>query len=188
MDSKTFVNFSKPQNYSLKVYIWLLIIVLNVIINLLEEPLAALGYRSWAFWLVNISFFLMEHEETKTRIIKICVGACTGCILAYFTILLYATVLAPIMGHIGLLIPIAVALALVVLAGPFFPAFFNSVTFMYFLCSTIVASEAVSNVWTNCAWAIAGSLIINCSVVAIVKKYTKAKMTKAAAASAAANK
>lgn len=185
MSIKTFFNFEKPANYSMKVYIWLYIILLNIIINLLEEPLAELSYRSWAFWLVNVSFFLMEHEEAKVRIVKICLGACTGCLLAYFTVSVYAHTLAPIMGHVGLLIPIIISLALVVLAGPFFPAFFNSVTFMYYLCSTIVSSEAITNVGTNCAWIVVSTLITNCMCYLIVKTYKKHMMKKAAAAAAA---
>lgn len=184
---KLLFNFEKPANYSLKVFIWLFIIAINVVINLLEEPLAGLNYRGWAFWLVNISFFLMEHESSYIkRIIKIALGACTGCLLAFGTIALYANVLAPVMGHVGLLIPIAISLAFVILAGPFFPALFNGVTFMYFVCSSIVAAEAATNVFSNCGWALAGSLIMNGGCFLIITAFTKHKMKKAMAAAAAA--
>ena len=129
-----FFNFKKPDHYDLKAYIWMFIVALNLIIMVLEEPLAELGYRGWAFWLVNISFFLMEEPNIKKKLLSICIGAIVGCLLAYGTITLYASVLMPVTGHLGLIIPVAISLALVILVGPFMPVFFNTVTFLYFVC------------------------------------------------------
>lgn len=175
-----FFNFKKPDHYDLKAYIWMFIVALNLIIMVLEEPLAELGYRGWAFWLVNISFFLMEEPNIKKKLLSICIGAIVGCLLAYGTITLYASVLMPVTGHLGLIIPVAISLALVILVGPFMPVFFNTGTFLYFVCSLIVSTDAVSNVGANICFAIAGTIIINCGCLLLISQYRKAKACKAA--------
>lgn len=175
-----FFKFRRPDHYDLKVYIWIFIVAMNLIIMLLEEPLAGLGYRGWAFWLVNISFFLMEEPNIKKKLLSICIGAIVGCLLAYGTIMLYAGVLMPATGHIGLIIPVGLSLALVILIGPFMPVFFNSITFLYFVCSLIVSADAVSNVGANICFAVAGSIILNGGCLLIITSYRKAKARKAA--------
>ncbi|MBR0161342.1 MAG: hypothetical protein IJQ02_08705 [Oscillospiraceae bacterium] len=172
-----FFNFKKPEHYGLKVFIWIFIVAMNLIVMILDEPLKEIGYRGWAFWLVNISFFLMEEPDLKKKIVSIVCGAVTGCILAYLTLKLYTGYLTGL-GHIGLIIPVGLSLALVILCGPFFPAFFNTVTFMYFLAALIVPADAVTNVWTNCMWAILGAIIVNGGCILIIKQYRKAQIKK----------
>lgn len=180
-----FFNFKKTEHYDLKVFIWLYIVCINLVLFLLEEPLAALGFKSWPFWLVNICFFLIEEKDLKKKLVHITFGAIFGCILACLTILSFVSIFAP-MGHVGLFVPVAITLALVILVGPFCPAFFNSVTFLYFVVSTIIAKEAVSRVVTNSVCAVVGTVVVNLGCVLIISLYTKSKIKKAKAAAAAA--
>lgn len=185
MNSKLFFNFSKPENYIVKVYIFIWIVLWNVLLHVFEEPLHHVGFASWAFWLANISFFLLEHESTPERIVKPLVGGVVGSILGYITILSHVAFFAPKFGPLGVLIPIVIWLVLIVLLGGFFPAFFNSVAFMYLVVSTIVPETAITNVAGNCVSVIAGSVIMNLGCVLIIHLYTQSLIKKAKAAAAA---
>ena len=49
---------------------------------------------------------------------------------------------------------------------------------MYFLAALIVPADAVTNVWTNCMWAILGTIIVNGGCILIIKQYRKAQIKK----------
>lgn len=179
MNRQFFFNTNKPAHLGMLVGIFVYIVLLNVITNVFAVPLEELGYTSWAFFLVNIAYFLLGEEVVSKKFTTVLVGSVTGCILAYLTMQVFLLIM-PSTGSHGVLIPIAASLFLVIIVGPFMPAFFNTVTFLYFLASLISPETAITNVVPNICFAVAGCIIANGGCQLIINLYTKHAMKKAA--------
>ena len=180
MNRKFFFNTDRPPHLAMLAFIFLYIVFLNLLTTVFSVQLEELGYRSWSFFLVNIAFFLMGEENFAKKFTSVLLGSVVGCLLAYLTMVVFMAIM-PSTGEIGIIIPIAASLFLVIIVGPFMPAFFNTVTFLYFLASLITPEDGVANLGANICFAIAGCVIANGGCQLIINLYTKHAMKKAAA-------
>lgn len=167
-----FVNFNYIPNYDLHVWLFLYIGFLNIIMLLLGERLEALGYRGWAFFFVNILFFVFPEQHLPSRMVKLAVGAATGCLLSYLSIILYVGPLSCLQIW-GLIIPIVCSVAAIILLGPFVPLCFNVSTFTYFTASLINAEDAILNLVPLVFWAVSGVVICNGGFCLVIWAYKR---------------
>lgn len=171
---KKYINSEKPDDYLFHVLIFAFVALINIVMLLLGERIEPLGYRSWAFYLTGVLFFLFHEADPLAKLIKLACGAGTGCLLAYGVIVLYVGPLAGL-GILGLIIPIVISLMLLFLLGPFVPLCFNTVAFAYFTVSFTNAEEAVTNLLPNIISAVLGVLILDGGYTLISRWYARYK-------------
>lgn len=173
-----FFNFRRSEDYGLHVWLFLYIGCLNILMLLLGEHLEGLGYRGWAFFFVNILFFVFPEPHLPSRMIKLAAGAATGCLMAYLTVILY---IGPLSGLEiwGLILPVVGSVAVILLLGPFIPLCFNVAAFAYFTAALIYAEDAVLNLVPSVLWAIAGVFICDGGTCLIVRAYKSHRQRRA---------
>lgn len=154
------------------VFIWILFC--NLMIQLLLTSLEAISFCNWAFFLINILFFLITDVDFKERFIRVLVGSLVGIFAA--GMLVYVSVTLVGMGVPDILctmIPLTVCLAVIIILHPFFPRIFNNCAFAYFLVSLIDAPMAFVNMSSYMLSAVAGHFIVNIGTIIVIIKVTK---------------
>ena len=111
------------------IFVW--VAAVNTLMILLGRTVAAVGYRSWSFFLCNILYFAMSEGEPRKKLVKLALGSAAGCAFAALTVLVSGW-LEPGMGEAAAIVPVVVTLALVILAEPLLPSVFNSAAFLYY--------------------------------------------------------
>lgn len=170
-----FFNFHKPEKFKMELCIFLFISLANIVMVSFAVPLSKIGYRTWAFFFVNISYFMLHEADMKRKFCKLAFGATFGCLLAFMTEWLSINVLHHMFGHYGIILPITFSLACVILVGPIMPMFFNAVTFLYFAASLIVGADAIGNVGPNILFALLGVLVLDGGCYLIIRHFEKKK-------------
>lgn len=139
------------------IFVW--VAAVNALMILLGRTVAAVGYRSWSFFLCNILYFAMSEGEPRKKLVKLALGSAAGCAFAALTVLASGW-LEPGMGEAAAIVPVVVTLALVILAEPLLPSVFNSAAFLYYTAALIVPQEAAANCGWNILWAELGVLVV----------------------------
>lgn len=163
---------SKPQ-IILQIAVCIWIIICNLCVNLLGLPERGIHFTNWAFFMINILYFLVGEPDMKKRFIEVLAGSIAGILLAGFTTLVLA-LLWEEQGMGGslsfvpsLMIPLSVALIILIVLHPVCPMVFNNCGFVYYLVAlTIMENEPwgdnpLSNIPAYAISAIAGHIIVN---------------------------
>ena len=150
------------------VLIWILIC--NIIIHINSSWLAALGFTNWAFFLVNILFFLLEEKNIKKKFVFVLAGSAVGIIVAgLFSkcfILLNNTGASE---FICFLIPLVLSLGMIIVLHPIWPEFFNGCGFAYFMVALIDPLSAWSCMPQYLFSMAAGHIVLNIVALIIIR-------------------
>lgn len=181
------------QQMILQVVVCIWIILCNLTVNLLDLPAKGIHYANWAFFMINILFFLVGEPDMKKRYIQVLVGSLMGILLAGFTTLILALLWSE-QGMGGtlsfvpsLMVPLASSLAILIILHPVCPTLFNNCGFVYYLVAlTIMENEVwggnpLSNIPAYAFSAIAGHIIVNGGSLLIIGALTKYFAQKATA-------
>jgi len=183
---------SKPQ-ILLQVAVCIWIIICNLIVNLLDLPARGIHYTNWAFFMINILYFLVGEADMKKRYIQVLAGSLVGILLAGLTTLVLALLwseqgMGGRMSFVpSLMIPLSVSLAILIILHPIFPTLFNNCGFVYYIVAlTIMENEPwggnpLSNIPAYGLSAIAGHIIVNGGSLLIIATLSKHFAKKAAA-------
>ena len=152
-------------------FLWIL--VCNVIVQLLHEPLASAGIPGWTIFLANVLFFIKGNPNQKEGLLENACGGIFGLLGAigliemniWFAKMGASTLLATI-------IAIAVFLFLTIAIHPMVPYVFNNIALCFF-CVALINEETqgalLQNPWSHFAGVILGNLIVNVGTILIVK-------------------
>lgn len=162
--------------------ICLWILACNLILNLLHLPDHGVHFVNWAFFLINILFFLDGETSVRRRYLSVMVGSLVGIVLAglvTWTLLhLWSEYGGPWPYLPALMLPLAVAISCMILLHPLFPVVCNNCGFAYFLVSlTIMSNEpwggdSFSNIPAYLISAVLGHLIVNGVCLLLIQKFS----------------
>ena len=156
------------------VFLWILLC--NLLVQLLLPSLSNLGFYNWAFFLINILFFLVTEGEYRERFISVILGSAIGIFAAgMMDFIMTKLILWGTPDLWSIMIPLAFCLAVIIILHPVLPRIFNNCGFAYFLVSLIDAEAAFDNMPEYMASALAGHLIVNTGTVAIIIMMLKKK-------------
>jgi hypothetical protein len=169
--------FSKkvPKNVMIiQFFVFLWIVLCNLLIQSFLHPLEEIGYINWSFFLANILFFIIEDPSYKDRFLKVLFGSLVGLLSAYFLAIIYTilekTGMNPI---VSIMIPLTIVLFLIINLHPIYPIVFYNIGFAYFTIALINAAAAYSKITDYILSAVAGNLIVNGIAVLIIIGLTK---------------
>lgn len=122
----------------------------------------------WLIFISNIMLFTLEGD-IKEKFLTVEIGGLVG-LLCTVAALLAITALTPIIGDFfGFMIPLAVVLALLILAHPYAPKVFNNVGFAYLTCACIDTTAFASHIGLFIGTFVVGSLVFNGVCVLLMK-------------------
>ena len=138
----------KPSKVQLKIQfgVFLWIAFLNVLVQIFQEQLTAMHFYSWAFFMVNIMFFLIIDANIKERYLQVLFGSIFGILLS--ALMVISVVCLEKIGLpyiISVSIPVVICLALLIMCKPIMPIFFNNYGFAYFMLALITPKQVVAN-------------------------------------------
>lgn len=154
------------------VFLWILLC--NLIVQVFLTEIESIGFCNWAFFLINILFFLMTDVDYKERFVRVLAGSLFGLLAA--GMLIYTAGLlgsAGMSSLISLMIPLAVCLAVIIILHPVYPRVFNNCAFAYFLVSLIDAEAAFTEMTSYMCSAAAGHFIVNIGTVLVIMMMTR---------------
>lgn len=123
---------------------------------------------SWLVFLSNIMLFTMEGD-IKERFISVELGGLVGMVLTVCAMLAIAA-LTPIVGDLlGLLLPLAVVLVILIILHPYAPKVLNNVGFAYLTVACVDTEAFVSNLPLFFFVYIVGSLVFNGGCILLMK-------------------
>lgn len=147
------------------------IILCNLTVNLLDFHSLGIHYANWAFFMINILYFLVGEPDMKKRFVDVLAGSLVGIILAGFTTLGLSMLWVELGGTMSfvpsLMIPLSISLVILIVFHPIFPRVFNNCGFVYFLVAlTIMENEPwggnpLTNIPAYAICAILGHFIVN---------------------------
>jgi hypothetical protein len=164
-----------PKNVMIiQFFVFLWIVLCNLIIQSFLQPLEDIGYINWSFFLANILFFLIEEPNYKDRFLKVLFGSLVGLLSAYFLAIIYTILEKSGMNPIvSIMIPLTIVLFLIINLHPIYPMVFNNIGFAYFVIALINAAAAYSKISDYIISAVAGNIIVNGIAVLIIIGLTK---------------
>lgn len=167
---------NKPPRAQLKVQfgVFLWIAFLNVLVQIFQEQLNEMHFYSWAFFMVNIMFFLIIDPHIKERYLQVLFGSIFGIILA--ALMVISVVCLEKIGLpyiISVSIPVVICLALLIMCKPILPVFFNNYGFAYFMLALITPKQAVANMPYYLICTILGHIIATGGSLLIMLKLSR---------------
>lgn len=122
----------------------------------------------WLIFISNIMMFTMEGQF-KDRFWSVEIGGLVGLLCTVAMLLVY-TAIAPAVGNVlGVLIPLAVILIVLIVLHPYAPKVLNNVGFAYLTCACIDSTAFASNIGLFIAAFVVGSVIFNLVSIALMK-------------------
>jgi hypothetical protein len=119
--------------------------------------------------------------EIKTKIKTVIGGALTGLIVSYL-LCIGVTLLSGIIGPtFGWIIPVALAVAALMLLRPFFPYVCNNVAFLYMVVATRDSAAFFAEFWSLMIYFVVGGIIYLGGILLIIMGLQKLAKKKAAA-------
>ena len=154
--------------FRLMMLVWILIA--NAFFHVIEFD------YSWLVFLSNIMLFTMEGD-IKDRFLSVELGGLVGMVLTVLAMLAIAA-LTPVL---GLLLPLAVVLFILIILHPYAPKVLNNVGFAYLTVACIDAETFAANLPRFFFVYIVGSLVFNGVCILLMKpaKALAAKTVKA---------
>ena len=156
-------------------FLWIL--VCNVIVQLLHEPLASAGIPGWTIFLANVLFFIKSNPNHKEGLLENACGGIFGLIgaigLINLNLWLVPLGVAPLLAT---LIAIAVFLFLTIAIHPLVPYVFNNNALCFFLVALLNTSSQealLTYPWMHFVGVILGNLIVNIGTILIVELVAK---------------
>ena len=150
------------------ILIWILIC--NIIIHINSIWLSELGFTNWAFFLINILFFLLEEKNIKKKSIFILAGSAVGIVVAglfcKFFVLFHDMGAAE---FLCFLVPIGLSLGIIIVLHPIWPVFFNGCGFAYFMVALIDPLSAWSCIPEYLFSMAAGHIVLNIGALIIIR-------------------
>lgn len=161
------IETKKKVKINAVVFLWILFC--NSVVQIFFMQLSGIGFSTWAFFLINVLFFLMNDVDYKERFIRALIGSIVGLLAAGF--MTFATEklsVAGVTGVISIMMPLTVCLAVIIILHPIFPRLFNNCGFAYFVVALINSETAFVNMIPYMVSTVAGHLIVNTGTVAII--------------------
>lgn len=140
--------------FTFRVALVVWILIMNAIVHV-----SGFEY-GWLIFISNIMLFTMEGE-VKDRLISVELGGLVGLLLAVFLLIAVTKLTPAVGGTLGLLIPLAIILILLIICHPYAPKVLNNVGFAYLTCATIDIPAFSQNIGLFIGTFIVGSLIFN---------------------------
>ena len=158
----------------IQLFVFLWIVLCNLLVQSFHLPLEKIGYVNWSFFLANILFFILEEPDYKERFLKVLFGSLVGLISAYILAIVY-TILAEngVNQVVSIMIPLTLVLFLIINLHPILPRFFNNIGFAYFLIALINPTAAYGHIVGYVSSVVAGNIIVNGVAVLIIIGLTK---------------
>ena len=129
----------------------------------------AIGFQySWLVFLGNIMLFTMEGD-IRERFVSVELGGLVGMVLTVLAMLAIAALTPVLGGMLGLLIPLAVVLFILIILHPYAPRVLNNVGFAYLTVACIDSATFAANLPLFFGVYIAGSLVFNGVCVLLMK-------------------
>ncbi len=175
--------FEKPTKHELiiKFVIFLWVSFMNLIIHLFNTQLGGAGFYTWAFFIVNILFFLTGEPSFKKRFVMTTTGSIVGVLLAAFMVFTAGKLVGTGMDHTAAtMIPLVICLFVIIVLHAYVPLVINNISFAYFSITLISAELAIVNAPKYIVCSLFGNLIANGGCVLIITLLSKHFAKKAA--------
>ena len=147
-------------------FVWILIC--NIIVQILHEPLLKAGIPSWTIFLANVLFFIKDNKNQKEGLAENVCGAVFGLLGAFCLVkvnVLMQTNGAPALAAV--VVPLTVFLFLTIALHPMLPYVFNNIALCFFLVALIDMSVAAGPLG-HIIGVLIGNAIVNVGVILIV--------------------
>ncbi|MBQ9815210.1 MAG: hypothetical protein IJM53_05905 [Lachnospiraceae bacterium] len=181
-----FFQKSDKTTFLIKFVAFLWILLCNVIVLLLHEPLLSIGVPSWTIFLANVLFFIKDNKNQKEGLLENALGGIFGLVCAYGLVAFKMLTMPKGMSDfVSTFIPVAIFLFLTIALSSYVPYVFNNIALCFFLVA-LITSSVYGQLPGHILGVIIGNVIVNLGLVliigAMIKSATKKAMAKAAAA------
>ncbi|MBQ9032282.1 MAG: hypothetical protein IJ106_12655 [Parasporobacterium sp.] len=164
---KFFQKMSKDA-FKLQFAAFLWILICNILVQILHEPLESIGVPGWTIFLANVLFFIKNNPNHKEGLLENACGGIFGLIcavgLVYMDGWLVGLGLSPVM---AIIIPIAIFLFLTIAIHPLVPYVFNNMALCFFMVA-LIEMTVVENLWGHILGVILGNVIVNVGTILVI--------------------
>lgn len=135
---------------------------------------------NWAFFASVTLFFMQEELTYRQRFWYTLVGGSMGLLIAVGVSVGCRALMGVGLDHTtAVILMLFVAVAVLILANPYFPMIFNNVGFIYFIVSFVQSDKIVANLPSHLVSLLAGSVILNLGCSVLLTAYRKRLAKKA---------